>query len=88
MTNCPFTRYALVGNAQSRSQAEAYLPGNYRVIYETTDPSHNGRPLFVIEGRDNAGWTLDDYVIPRYASGLIACREIDLSDPIMREIPA
>lgn len=91
MQNCPFKRYAIVRNARSLREAEAYLPDNYRVIHEGADePSFHGRErsLFVIEGRDNAGWTLDRYVIPRYASGLIACEEIDLSHPIMKEIPA
>jgi hypothetical protein len=80
-------RYAIVGNARTRSEAEAYLPSNYRVIFETTDPSHNDRPVFVIEGEDDSGWTLDNYVIPRYGSGLIACQEIDLSHPIIKVVP-
>jgi len=87
-------RYAIVRNARSRSEAEAYLPGNYRVIHEKLVPadrvesSRRMKPVFVIEGEDNAGWTLDGYVIPRYASGLIGCEEIDLSHPIMKQIPA
>jgi hypothetical protein len=88
------TRYAIVRNARSRSEAEAYLPDNYRVIHEHPDheqvysQQRNSRPVFVIAGEDNAGWTLDGYVIPRYASGLIFAEEIDLSHPIMREVPA
>jgi hypothetical protein len=94
-------RYAIVRNARSHSEAEAYLPGNYRVIHETTNEALNAaegytglnlggrvRPVFVIEGEDSSGWTLDSYVIPRYASGLIACEEIDLSHPIMKQVPA
>jgi len=84
-------RYALVTAARSRSEAEAYLPDNYRVIHEAVFGPEDGRtlrPTFVIEGVDRAGWTLDGYVIPRYASGLIGCQEIDLSHPIMREIPS
>jgi len=83
-------RYAIVVNA-TRSEAEAYLPENYRVIHEAVFGPEDGRtlrPTFVIEGVDRAGWTLDAYVIPRYASGLIGCQEIDLSHPIMREIPS
>ena len=88
-------RYAIVRNAQSRSQAEAYLPGNYFVCHETTwsgypgdlDRKRNEVDVFVIEGIDDAGWTLDGYVIPRYASGLIWVEEIDLSHPIMKEVP-
>jgi hypothetical protein len=30
----------------------------------------------LIEGEDNAGWTLDGYVIPRLASGLIFAKEV------------
>lgn len=47
-----------------------------------------GKPEFVIEGRDDAGWTLEGYIIPRYWSGLMACEEIDLSHPVMRQVPA
>lgn len=83
-------RYAIVTNADSRRQAEAYLPGNYRIIHEDVFGPEDGRtlrPIFVIEGTDSHGWTLDGYVIPRYASGLIQCKEIDLSHPIMKQIP-
>lgn len=46
-----------------------YLPGNYSVIGEDEQ-------YVYIRGADNAGWSLDDYVIPRLASGLIFCEEI------------
>lgn len=79
------TRYAIIRNADSRRHADAYLPDNYRIIHEY---EHDGGGLqFVIEGKDAYGWTLDGYVIPRYASGLVWVEEIDLSHPIMREIP-
>jgi hypothetical protein len=87
------TRYAIVKNATSRSQAEAYLPGNYRVIHETLVPtdrvesSRRMKPEFVIAGEDKFGWTLDGYVIPRYASGLIWAHEIDPSHPLLNEVP-
>ena len=89
-------RYAIVRNADSLKQLEAYLPDNYRVIWTTSEEfrakSSAGiyraeLPLFVIEGRDVAGWTLDGYVIPRLASGVIWAEEIDLSHPIMKEVP-
>jgi hypothetical protein len=87
-------RYAIVRNARSRSEAEAYLPDNYRVIHEHLWTRYAGAVdgptdtlVFVIEGEDRAGWTLDGYVIPRYASGLIWAEEIDLSHPIMKQIP-
>jgi hypothetical protein len=82
-------RYAVVKNADSREQVEAYLPGNYEIIHEYESADDPRRPLcFVIAGRDNAGWGLNSYVIPRCASGLIWVTEIDLSHSIMKEIPA
>ena len=62
----------------------AYLPLNYAVI----PPSLReiGPPTVVrIAGVDRAGWTADEYVIPRLASGLIACRVADCV-PITREL--
>lgn len=82
------TRTAVVRNADSRRQLEAYLPGNYKIVDEITEPvmgwtqygttvSHKvlRKTVFVIEGEDNAGWTLDGYVIPRLASGMIYATE-------------
>jgi hypothetical protein len=67
-------RYATVRNARTRREAEAYLPHNYRIVFEGT-PTPTGMSCFVIEGEDDHGWTLDGYVIPRYASGLIWATE-------------
>jgi len=47
---------------------EALLPSNYTVDQIGDD--------WIITGEDNAGWTLDEYVIPRLASGLIFAEEI------------
>lgn len=85
--DCPNIRYATVRGARDGEQVAAYMPGNYSVIHVTTDPGTD-RPLVVIAGRDNAGWTLQDYVTPRLASGLLWATEIDLSHPVMLEIPA
>jgi hypothetical protein len=49
---------------------EAYLPANYHVSKTGTTSGE-----IVIHGEDNAGWTLDGYVIPRLASGLIFAEE-------------
>lgn len=87
-------RYALVRNATSRSQVESYLPSNYEVLWEGMVSRYPGewRPPFdvegyIVKGEDFAGWTLDGYVIPRFASGLIWAEEIDLSHPAMKEVP-
>ena len=47
--------------ARIRELADKLVPWNYVTIVHTGS-------LFVI-GRDNAGWTLDGYVLPRLASG-------------------
>lgn len=49
---------------------DRYLPSNYSIVAQTPDG-------LVIEGYDVAGWTLDDYVIPRLASGLHFAHEIE-----------
>lgn len=81
-------RYAIVTHARDRAELEAYLPPNYAVLYETESKTFPGRLVFVIAGIDDAGWTLTGYVIPRLASGMLLTSEIDLSHPIMKEIPA
>lgn len=48
---------------------EKYLPSGYQVIGRDGD-------YWLLGGEDYAGWTLDDYVIPRLGSGLIRCDEI------------
>jgi len=45
-----------------------YLPSNYEADCDGGD--------IWISGVDNAGWTLDDYVIPRLASGLYRAEEV------------
>lgn len=63
-------RYALVRDVE-RSPLETvrrYLPWNYA--------AHAVEGGILIHGEDNAGWTLDGYVIPRLASGLHRADEI------------
>lgn len=48
----------------------AYLPGNYEIVRRIN------ADVIEIAGSDVAGWTLDEYVIPRLGSGLIGCDEI------------
>ena len=52
-----------------------YLPGNYSVTgiaAADEDPTGLQRVGVRVHGTDNAGWTLEEYVIPRLASGLMA----------------
>jgi hypothetical protein len=85
------TRYAIVRGARDQKEVEAYLPRNYRVVAEVPawwyDHLVNPVAVWVIQGQDDHGWTLDGYVIPRLKSGLIGCEEIDLSHPVMKEVP-
>lgn len=49
-----------------------YLPSNY-----SAEPMPDSETHVLIIGEDWAGWTLDGYVIPRLASGLIYAREVE-----------
>ena len=67
-------RYAIVKaspNGQYADTIARYLPANYSVIGEGPDG-------VLIAGEDKHGWTLDDYVIPRLASGLYFAQEIPM----------
>jgi hypothetical protein len=87
-------RYAMVrGLNITAEKVAAYLPRNYTVEGVALDrpfkdwPEHT-ETVVVIGGRDDHGWTLDKYVIPRLASGLMRADEIDLSHPVMSQLPA
>ena len=54
----------------SKNDIAGYLPSRYKVIERTAEYS-------IIEGEDFRGWTLDDYIIPRLASGMLHCEEIE-----------
>jgi len=66
-------RMATVHNADLQTVRD-YLPSNYKAY---TDP-FGGH--IVINGVDQAGWTLDEYVIPRLASGLIVAKEFNYEE--------
>jgi hypothetical protein len=71
------TRYATVrGNGLTREGLSRYLPANYAVIGVRAEGESPNDAVFVIAGTDNAGWTMEDYVIPRLASGLIWAKEL------------
>jgi hypothetical protein len=75
-------RYAKITKTwatRSSDQIEAYLPANYEVLCESSN-------CYYIHGEDNAGWTLEDYVIPRLASGCIIAEEITEADALARGI--
>lgn len=55
--------------AEAARVVDRYMPGNYSV-------TGADREWVYIEGTDNAGWTLDGYVIPRLASGMIWAKEV------------
>ena len=79
MKERPPTRYARVSTENSNmitlEKVQAYLPFNYRA-HQTTD----GTGDIYITGIDNAGWTMDEYVIPRLGSGLINAVEISFEE--------
>lgn len=60
-------RYAITSNG-SLATVRTYLPRNYGADTIGDD--------VYVAGKDHAGWTLDGYVIPRLASGLITAREV------------
>lgn len=70
------TRYASVTGARSSEEVAAYLPGNYEVCGHRFPDGPAGKIVVLIRGLDSAGWTLDDYVIPRLASGLMWATEM------------
>jgi hypothetical protein len=64
-------RYAIVTQSKSVEQVKDYLPSNYSVVH--VDPNGQG---ILIAGEDDHGWTMDEYVLPRFASGLIVANEV------------
>lgn len=68
-------RFASVKGARSADEVRAYLPDNYEVYGHRFPDGPSGKIEVLIRGRDFAGWTLDDYVIPRLGSGSMACSE-------------
>ena len=64
-------RYAIVRNGETEARVAQYLPSNYNIIGRVADD------VFVIGGDDmGGGWGLDNYIIPRLASGMIFATEI------------
>jgi hypothetical protein len=63
-------RKALVSGRYALLSVRAYLPSN-----STAEQDYEGGTI-TISGLDRSGWTLDEYVIPRLASGLIFAEEV------------
>jgi hypothetical protein len=61
-------RAEVISTRSTLEQIDALLPPNYQVT------SIDG--VLWIEGSDVAGWTLDDYVLPRLASRLHFAQEV------------
>ena len=62
------------GNGISEERVAAYLPGSFRVSGTRRD---NGDTVVIITGYDDAGWTFEDYVKPRLASGNMFAKELE-----------
>ena len=67
--------YAKVrGTGIQRETIAAYLPAKYEVTGAGAD---SDGPYVLIEGTDDAGWTFDEYVEPRLASGGYFAKKYD-----------
>jgi len=73
----------VLDDAISEEHVQNYLPQGYnaKIEYVGKELHESRRSLrIVIRGYDIAGWTLDDYVIPRLASGLIVAVEVSATE--------
>ena len=66
-------RTAIVRTFTTVETVDKYLPPSYRAVAIPDLPDDD--EIIVIVGWDHLGWTLDGYVIPRLASGLIFAEE-------------
>jgi hypothetical protein len=57
-------------DSKDAEDVASLLPANYWILGTSTSDK------VLIAGRDNAGWTLDGYVIPRLGSALIYTEEV------------
>jgi hypothetical protein len=73
-TTAKTRRFARIkGMSINPETIERYLPHNYSVLYFEDD-------MVTITGFDNAGWTLDEYVLPRIAQWGMGGTEIHEED--------
>ena len=76
-------RFACVHGPCNPETVRAYMPANYHVT--VLRPGYANQTI-LISGEDRAGWTLDGYVIPRLASGLIFAAEKDSVEEVRARI--
>jgi len=74
-------KFAIVTAATAR-EIYAYLPDNYVLMAWNPLGDDGLKTEYLIGGVDNAGWTLDEYVVPRFASGSIPARQIEATEAI------
>ena len=80
MSGLRIAKVAIRGS-DTMETVSAYLPSNYRVLGKQGDD-------ILICGIDNHGWTMDGYVIPRLASGMMIATEFELDlDSILKYDP-
>jgi len=58
----------------AKDRIARYLPDNY--VVDRAWCTGSGDVIVVVTGEDHAGWTAEDYVIPRLASGLYVAKEV------------
>lgn len=61
---------------RTENQIAAYLPKEYHVSHTLSNVNDFGDVEVVIHGHDFAGWTAEDYVVPRLQSGLWAAKVV------------
>jgi hypothetical protein len=71
------------GNGITQERVAAYLPSNYSVVGSAIGVVEG----VLIQGEDSMGWTFDDYVEPRLASGLMFATKVDERDPMTTPCP-
>ena len=62
------------GDPDQLERVLAYLPDNYTARWLFDGRAPHGWSITIV-GTDKAGWTLDGYVLPRLASGLMFAEE-------------
>ena len=70
------------GIAETMERVAAFLPSNYTVsrwkwAEDEDEVRAWGAAVIIVVGEDYAGWTAEDYVLPRLASGLLFGKVVD-----------